>query len=480
MHSLCYDSIFSVNATVTMRGLKIFLVLLGFLLFAVPSSNGESSSCLRAYEEGGAAAVFESPECPYWHLSSFQRNTLNCQFSTLQGRRRYQEDRVSCDLDLQIPFPGRTGIKNITAGMVAIFDGHNGAEASDMASKLLLEYFILHTYFLLHGTYSSELKSTGDPLALDMERSSYMEILKESLRRTIHDIDATFSKANLYIYIYIYISFFLFVEASRNNLFSGSTATVALIVDGQIIVANVGDSKALLCSKGMLSLQEAKVEDYGDFKLEASNGSTHFSARELTRDHHPDRDDERSRVEAAGGFVVEWAGAARVNGELAVSRAIGDMPYKRYGVISTPEMTDWQPPTGNDSYLVAASDGIFHKLTTQDVCDLLWYVHTRGNEKSELSASCSHSLADCIVNTAFEEGSTDNLSAVVVPLRSTGFSGALFKERFDGEGSIDSSAFGLQKIISSQSGNLPYSLDSRYNIQALVDIVCVPTLIRES
>lgn len=37
---------------------------------------------------------------------------------------------------------------------MAVFDGHNGEEASDMASRLLLEYFLLHTYFLLDSTYA--------------------------------------------------------------------------------------------------------------------------------------------------------------------------------------------------------------------------------------------------------------------------------------------------------------------------------------
>lgn len=50
--------------------------------------------------------------------------------------------------------------------------------------------------------------------------------------------------------------------------------------------------------------------------------------KELTQDHHPDRDDERKRVEAAGGYV-EWLGVPRVNGEIAVSRAIGDVSFKR-------------------------------------------------------------------------------------------------------------------------------------------------------
>lgn len=47
-------------------------------------------------------------------------------------------------------------------------------------------------------------------------------------------------------------------EASRKNLVSGSTATIVLLADGQILVANIGDSKALLCSEKFQSHAEAK------------------------------------------------------------------------------------------------------------------------------------------------------------------------------------------------------------------------------
>lgn len=73
------------------------------------------------------------------------------------------------------------------------------------------------------------------------------------------------------------------------------------------------------------------LKDYENSKFLSSNGLAHFSVKELTRDHHPDRDDEKSRVESAGGYVYEWGGVARVNGQLAVSRAIGDLSFKRWG-----------------------------------------------------------------------------------------------------------------------------------------------------
>ncbi|XP_028099039.1 putative protein phosphatase 2C 76 [Camellia sinensis] len=127
------------------------------------------------------------------------------------------------------------------------------------------------------------------------------EILQKALLRTIHDIDTKFS-----------------LEAFNNRYISGSTATIVLLVDGQILVASVDDSKALLCSEKIKSA----LGDEGA-------SITVLDVEELTRGHHPDRDDERARIEAAGGFVRLW-GVPRVNGILAVSRSIGDVHLKRF------------------------------------------------------------------------------------------------------------------------------------------------------
>lgn len=63
------------------------------------------------YKEGGAPAVFQSPKCPRWKLSNFDDDSWSsqtpvCQIALHQGRRNTQEDRIFCNLDVRIPFPG--------------------------------------------------------------------------------------------------------------------------------------------------------------------------------------------------------------------------------------------------------------------------------------------------------------------------------------------------------------------------------------
>ncbi|KAG2562914.1 hypothetical protein PVAP13_8KG300100, partial [Panicum virgatum] len=320
------------------RGLVHPLLLLA-LLAPPPLCAAESATCLAVYREGGAPAVFQSAHCPRWtlpppgagegHGGGGGSSPMGCHVAADRGRRRSQEDRAICALGIRIPFVEQMRIKEVDVGVVAIFDGHNGAEASEMASKLFLDYFLLHVYFLLDvaifnnvfnlykDVQSNHREGSCWTLPAILDRSFHMEILKESLTRAVHDIDLTFSK-----------------EASQKHFESGSTATVVLIADGQIIAANVGDSKAFLCSEGhdphrrnRKRRRKRNSINHEEFALVNYDGPL-YHARELTKDHHPDREDERSRVEAAGGYVVEWAGVYRVNGELALSRAIGDLPFK--------------------------------------------------------------------------------------------------------------------------------------------------------
>ena len=115
-------------------------------------------------------------------------------------------------------------------------------------------------------------------------------------------------------------------------------------------------------------------------------------------------------------------------------------------------MTDWQPLSTNDSYLVVSSDGIFEKLSSQDVCDLLWEIHNDRMSISEHSPSCSYSLAECIVSTAFERGSMDNMAAIVVPLRSAISSQRFQEGRFVVQRDSSFPISGIEKLIKEHSG----------------------------
>lgn len=75
----------------------------------------------------------------------------------------------------------------------------------------------------------------------------------------------------------------------------------------------------------------------------------------LSRDHKPSLPDEAKRITDAGGKVIFW-GRWRVEGILAVSRAIGDRHLKPY-VTAEPEVCEWAL-TDKDCFLVLMTDGI--------------------------------------------------------------------------------------------------------------------------
>lgn len=72
----------------------------------------------------------------------------------------------------------------------------------------------------------------------------------------------------------------------------------------------------------------------GDARILYNNKTQVYAA---TVDHKPSSAAERARIEAAGSFVSVVFGVARVAGQLAVSRAIGDADYKQFGVTAEPE-----------------------------------------------------------------------------------------------------------------------------------------------
>ncbi|XP_043701317.1 probable protein phosphatase 2C 24 [Telopea speciosissima] len=186
----------------------------------------------------------------------------------------------------------------------------------------------------------------------------------------------------------------------------GSTAVVAIITADKIIVANCGDSRAVLSRGG--------------------------KAVPLSTDHKPDRPDELSRIQGAGGRVIYWDGA-RVLGVLAMSRAIGDNYLKPY-VISEPEVTITDR-TEEDECLILASDGLWDVVSNDTACSIARKCidgqapssppPSPGNSGDAVKVGIAGETSDkacsdasvLLTKVALARHSTDNVSVVVIDLK---------------------------------------------------------------
>lgn len=123
----------------------------------------------------------------------------------------------------------------------------------------------------------------------------------------------------------------------------GSTAVTAIVIDGQDLwVANIGDSRAVVCERG--------------------------SANQLTVDHEPHT--ERTRIEKQGGFVTTLPGdVPRVNGQLAVARAFGDQSLKAH-LSSEPDIR-YVPIDPTIEFVILASDGLWKVMKNQEAVDIV-------------------------------------------------------------------------------------------------------------
>lgn len=104
-----------------------------------------------------------------------------------------------------------------------------------------------------------------------------------------------------------------FLSSLFQTSFAGSTAIIAVAEGTRLVVANVGDSRGVMCD---------------------SRGN----AIPLSFDHKPQQVRERKRIHEAGGFIA-YKGVWRVAGILATSRALGDYPLKESNlVIAVPDI----------------------------------------------------------------------------------------------------------------------------------------------
>jgi len=157
------------------------------------------------------------------------------------------------------------------------------------------------------------------------------------------------------------------------------TSVIRTVKDHRYLyVANAGDSRAVLSRGG--------------------------AAVRLTHDHKPSDETEKQRILDLKGFIDK---DQRVNGLIAVSRALGDHHMKGPGkdfILATPyfQLIELTP---EDDYLILACDGIWDTVEDQAAVDLI-----------RNSSENATGKAKQLVAQAIKAGSQDNCSAIVVQL----------------------------------------------------------------
>ena len=137
-------------------------------------------------------------------------------------------------------------------------------------------------------------------------------------------------------------------EESLKDEMAGCTAVVVMTKGKELWCANAGDSRCVAGVSGM--------------------------AKALSNDHKPMDTKEKARIEAAGGFVE----FNRVNGNLALSRAMGDFVFKMNDKLpQSDQIVTCYPDVVHEvveedwDFILLACDGIWDVLSNQEVTDFV-------------------------------------------------------------------------------------------------------------
>lgn len=282
-------------------------------------------------ESDAALSIIKSPSVEKSHfLPVFRSGSY-----TDQGPKSYMEDEHICVNNLyeqigtarDLPSPG---------AFYGVFDGHGGTDAASFSRKNILKFIVEDTHF-----------PSG---------------IKKAVRNAFVKADHSFA------------------DSTCLDNTSGTTVLTALILGRNMLIANAGDSRAVLGKRGR--------------------------ALELSKDHKPNCTSERLRIEKMGGVVCD----GYLNGQLSVARALGDWHLKgpkgsSYPLSCEPELNEIVL-TDEDEFLIIGCDGLWDVMSSQCAVTLVRKELMQHNDPER----CCKEL----VREALRRNTCDNLTALVV------------------------------------------------------------------
>ncbi|MCO5610354.1 hypothetical protein L7F22_064590 [Adiantum nelumboides] len=190
------------------------------------------------------------------------------------------------------------------------------------------------------------------------------------------DVDGLLSMSKAFVDCYGKMDDKLKTLPELNCVCSGTTAVTLVVKNKDLVIANVGDSRAILVSRG-----------------EAAS----LQVQQLTVDFKPDLPGELERIQNCKGrvFALEdepevarlWLPNENKPG-LAMARAFGDFCLKEYGLSAVPHVCH-KRISEVDEFVVLATDGVWDVMSNEEVASVV--------EKTEPKGSAAKSVVDAAV-----------------------------------------------------------------------------------
>ena len=308
--------------------------------------------------------------------------------NTYQGIvRNYNEDRVSIIINMNKPKDYIKG-RWPKISFFGIYDGHGGEGCSEYLRDNLHKLICNNEYFP---------ENVSEAIKLGISKAEQDFLNNYALSQNKEEI----------------------IDKS------GSCAIIIILVDTNIYIANVGDSRCL---------------------LSMNNGNEYI---EVTKDHKPNSPNEIVRIKKNGGNIyqsqtvinntdnVELNGKILIGpyrvlpGRLSVSRTIGDAEAKivKFGgnpnvIICEPEIFIYDLKKEDIDFFILGCDGIYDQMSNKEILDCAWMVL---NEKENvLIKECTniHSqsglIVDLILKSSLARKSFDNVTCLFIALKNLG------------------------------------------------------------
>ena len=325
-------------------------------------------------------------------LSDDENNILRYGSCGMQGWRKRMEDSHIADIS-----QGEGGRFNI----FGVFDGHGGKEVSQFVKNHFTNAFLsskkLENGHIKQAIVEAFLKM--DELMQDPTGIKELKLLSKNSEKEDEKFrkEHNLKESEMDLYIKDLLNKDDNIACSR-----GCTSCVCIIDSktNKIFFANAGDSRVILCKNG--------------------------KAFRMSIDHKPDLELENNRIQKAAGWVNSYG---RINGNLNLSRCLGDLEYKKNKNLPPQEQIITAYPdviedkmSKDNNFIIIGCDGIWDCIQDQDICDIINNrLNSQFNDSHKIKLSeilgdiCDNICAKDVLN---EEGiGCDNMTCLLIQFK---------------------------------------------------------------